>query len=274
MSGDYSEKRTIHEEDLHAYVDNLLGAQRRREVQEYLDQHPEAASDIDAYSGHRKGLRDAFASISDEPVPVSLNLKRLVQEHQQHHGRGTRYRWPWGMAAAVLLSLGLGGGAGWSLRGTVPSGSGTEAGIFALAREATNSYGVYASDKQHPVEMGPAQRAELVSWVSTRLGRKVAIPDLTATGYTFIGGRLVATEHGPAGLFMYDDVNGTRLALMVRPMSIDKNTPMMKHIDGVLSGYAWADQGLGYGVVGAEREETLHPLADEMRRQISRGLTG
>ncbi len=280
MNGDAPGGRPILEEDLHAYVDEALSAQRRREVSDYLLEHPEAAREVEAHAQHRSELRAALAPIADEPLPPGLNLARMVAEHErqeqhkrhpQQARRAPQRRWPWGMAAAVVLSLGLGAGAGWSLRGTPGSG---DAGISALGREAARSYDVYASDTARPVEMGPSQRAELVGWVSSRLGRKVAIPDLTPSGYRFMGGRLVMTEHGPAGLFMYDDAQGTRLALMVRPMAVDQNTPVMKKIDGPRAGFAWADQGLGYGVVGANEAQVLHPLADEMRRQIGVELKG
>jgi anti-sigma factor RsiW len=272
MNGDPPDGRPILEEDLHAYVDEALDAQRRREVRDYLLEHPEAAREVEAHTLHRQELRAALASIAGEPLPPGLNLARMVAEHERHEQderRAPHRRWPWGMAAAVVLSLGVGAGAGWSVRGAPGSG---DAGIFALGREAARSYDVYASDTARPVEMGPSQRAELVSWVSSRLGRKVAIPDLTPSGYSFMGGRLVMTEHGPAGLFMYDDAGGTRLALMVRPMAVDQDTPVMRKIDGPRAGYAWADQGLGYGVVGANEADALHPLADEMRRQIGADL--
>jgi anti-sigma factor RsiW len=268
MNDSPSYVQPILEEDLHAYVDNLLGAPRRRELQEYLADHPDVAHEIAAYAAQRSDLRDALAPVAEEPLPPSLNFRRLIAEHKHDKKPKT---WPWGMAAAVLLSLGVGIGTGWSLRGGSEAG---DAGISALAREVTHSYDVYASDVTRPVEMGPSQRTELVSWVSQRLGRKVAVPDLAPLGYRFMGGRLVATEHGPAGLFLYDNVNGVRIALMIRPMSVEQNTAAMRTIDGPHAGYAWADQGLGYGVVGDSTRELLHPLADEMRRQVGTYLKG
>ncbi|MEO5795332.1 MAG: anti-sigma factor [Rhodoferax sp.] len=268
MSEQPVDMRPVLEEELHAYVDNALEPAHRSEVEAYLALHPEAAAEVAAFSAHRQALRDMLSPIVKEPLPSSLNLARMLDLHQTR----PRWPWPWGMAAAVVLALGIGGTTGWSLRDGVPYG--TDAGIAALAREASSSYQVYAADTLRPVEMGASQRAELVEWVSSRLGRKVAIPDLAPAGYRFIGGRLVATEHGPAGLFMYDDPQGVRLSLLVRPMAVDKDTPMMKHIQGKFTGYAWADQGLGYGVVGTKRAEVLHPLADEIRRQISLDLKG
>jgi anti-sigma factor RsiW len=53
-----------------------------------------------------------------------------------------------------------------------------------------------------------------IAWVSQRFGCSVAVPDLSGSGYRSIGGRLVATAHGPAALAMHDDDHGTRLVLL------------------------------------------------------------
>ena len=264
MSTETPMPRPILEEDLHAYVDARLDAARRDEVQEYLDRHPEAALEVTGYAAQRQALRAALASYADEPVPARLNLARMLAEHRMTQG------WPWRLAAAVLLSLGLGGVGGWSVHGIATNAA--TGGIAALAREATSSYAVYAIDNSRPVEMGADQRSELIVWVSGRLKRPVAVPDLSKSGYHFIGGRLVSTDHGPAGMFIYDDASGTRLAMMVRPMAFEGDTPMMKRSDGKIMGYTWADHGLGYSVVGTERAEALHPLADEVRRQLGASL--
>ena len=83
---------------------------------------------------------------------------------------------------------------------------------------------------------------------------------------------LVATPHGPAGMFMYDDDHGTRIAMLVRPMTTDGTTPMTEHGRGGVKGFTWSDRGMGYSLVGPPPAATLHPLADEMRRQIDQGV--
>ena len=70
-------------------------------------------------------------------------------------------------------------------------------------QEAAASYAVYASDKRRPVELWAVQRDDLVRWLSNRLNRPIAPPDLSVAGYQLLGGRLVATGHGPAALFIY-----------------------------------------------------------------------
>jgi len=62
--------RPITEDDLHAYVDQLLEPERRAEVAAYLDAHPDVAQRVAAFSDQRDLLRSALAPIADEPDPV------------------------------------------------------------------------------------------------------------------------------------------------------------------------------------------------------------
>lgn len=239
------------EEDLHAFVDDALDANRRKEVQDHLDRNPEAAAVVAQYAAQRQLLRSELASIADEPVPERLKISTSMARRRASQPRG------WQMAAAVLLSLGTGTFGGWQMHGaSQPTG-----GISVLAGEARSSYIAYATD---PVE--DADRNALVSLVSQKLKRPVEIPDLSASGYHYVGGRLVATGHGPAGLFFYDRTDGTRVALMIRPMAHEKEAPMVAQSAGNLGGYSWAARGLGYSVVGTEPPSLLHPVADEVRR--------
>ena len=84
-----------------------------------------------------------------------------------------------------------------------------------------------------------------------------------------MGGRVVATPHGPAALFMYDNDHGIRLVMLTRPMTVDKEAPMQPLSQGEISGFSWAAKGMGYSLVGPADSQTLHPIADEVRRQIA-----
>lgn len=257
-----NEMRPVQEEDLLAYVDERLDNTRRRDIESYLSFHPEHAERVEGYRAQRKALKAAFDPVLQEPIPLSLNFAHMAAAATR------RKRWdaPWRIAASVFVALCVGGMSGWfgkSLHDPAP------AGIAALAREATASFQVYATDPNRPVEFDASSGPELTRWVSSRLNRAVAVPDLSKAGYRYIGGRLVATEHGPAGLFMYDDGSGRRLAMLVRTMVVDQDTAMRPHEDAGVAGYSWASNGLGYSVVGSSSIAGLHPLADEMRRQIN-----
>lgn len=257
--------RPITEEDLHGFVDGVLAPDRIAEVQAYLDTHADAALRIAGYAGQRSMLRAALAPIAEEPLPPELDLARMIA--QQSRPRPIS-RWALAAAAVVLLSLGI--ACGWTLRGPILA---PQEGIAAVAQEAAENYAVYAPDKLRPVELRATDRAELAAWTTQRLGRPVAVPDLTASGYLFMGGRIVSTAHGPAALFMYDDDRGTRLVMLARVMQgADQNAPMRPHGSGPINGFAWADQGLGYSLVGPAAPDTLHPIANDVRRQLSRNI--
>ncbi|HTH97405.1 MAG TPA: anti-sigma factor [Stellaceae bacterium] len=255
-----SSERPISEDDLHAYVDGALEAARHAEVAVYLEQHPDVAERIGGYVRLRHELRDGLAPIAEEPVPPELNLRRLIEArtHRRHR------RFAWRNAAAAVILLLIGGTGGWVLRGNLPP---DRANMNAIAQEAMDSFSVYGADHERPVELGPADKAQLAGWVASVLRHDVTIPDLSAAGYHFMGGRVVPTSHGPAALFMYDDAKGNRIAMLARPAVI-REAPMSVHVTSQFCGYAWADNGIGYGLVSGASAEKLHPLANEIRRQI------
>ncbi len=249
--------RPITEDDLHAFVDRVLEPERQAEVAAYLEDHPDVAKRVAAFSDQRNLLRKALAPIADEPLPPQLDLSRMIENRQ-------RRRLPFGWAVAAMLMLSIGGLGGWVMHGSLQASSG---GLAALAQEAAYSYSVYAPDRVRPVEMRATDSAQLVQWVSNRLHQPVKLPDLTASGYRLMGGRLVATSHGPAAMFMYDDDRGDRLVVLTRPMQSDQSAPMAPHTGGNVAGFAWADGGMGYSLVGQAAAESLKPIANEVRRQ-------
>lgn len=250
------------EEDLHAFVDGALDPARRDEVSEHLGQHPDVAQRVAGYWLQREQLRSAFATIAQEPIPANLNLERMIER------RGRR-RWPaLRAAAAAVLLVGFGAVGGWVSHARLGPAT---AGVGALAQEAADNYEVHAPDRVHPVELRASERAELVRWASRRMGRPVAVPDLSDSGYRFMGGRVVATAHGPAVLLMYDDDRGTRLVMLSRQMAVDRQTPMELHSRGTVASFTWADRGIGYSVVGPLPANVLHPIADDVRRQTGYG---
>ena len=209
----------VSEEDLHAYVDGRLDAERRAAVDRYLRDHPDVAASITTDISQRNALREVFRAYAASPIPPHLNLTRLVEE------RLRRRRAPWRAAAAVVLALGVGAIGGlWF-------GSQPLTGIGALAQEAATSYIVYAVDEHHPVEIPGDQRNVMTRWLSNRLNRQVAPPDLAAAGYELLGGRLVASSHGAAALFVYENAHHKRLIIYVRPMAEASETTTIKAVD-------------------------------------------
>ena len=252
--------RPIMEDDLHALVDGALDGVRQAEVERYLAEHHEVARKVERYREQHAALRAALRPIGDEPVPARFDLNRMMAPRRRFD-----VRWWQAVAASVVFMLGA--TAGWSVR-LPPRAVG---GVAAVAQEAVENFAVYGPDQLHPVEIRATDKDGLTTWFANRLGRPIVTPDLSTSGYRLMGGRVVATPHGPAAMLMYDDDHGTRIAILVRPMQDGtRSAPMNAHRTDAVDGFAWADDGLGYTVVGPAPASALRPLAEEIRRQFDR----
>jgi anti-sigma factor RsiW len=246
----------IGEDDLMAWVDGRLPPERGLLIDTYLAENPDLASRLRLQKEQRLALSAAFLAVTSAPIPSAMRVDTIAAR------RRAGPQWWHAAAAALLLAVGFGGG--WGLRTTTLP---PQAGIGALAQEATYNYRVYASDFQRSAEIGPDDRRQLISWASRRIGSRVAIPDLASAGYRFAGGRLVATPHGPAVMFLYEGPSSTRLAVLSRPMEIDKAAKMTPTMEGNINRITWADRGIGYSVVAPRSPAELQPLADTIQRQ-------
>jgi anti-sigma factor RsiW len=252
--------RPLAEEELHAYVDSQLDAERLPEVQRYLQEHPDIGRRVATWRAQRDALKAALSPVAAEPLPPRLGLEGLIQE------RLRRRRMPWRAAAVALLTFGLGGAGGWLLHDRLQPPTST---MTLLAQQAVANHIVYTADRRRPTELGAQQRDDLARWVSNRLNHPVAPPDLSADGFSYMGGRLAATTDGPAGLFMYDGPDGVRLTIFVLPLHRAPEAPI-QHIDFAhMNGCAWIDKSIGYTVVGKFPPTVLRRLAEVVRRQFS-----
>jgi anti-sigma factor RsiW len=251
-------KPPIGENDLHAYVDGQLSAERRGAVERYLEENPEAAQRVADYQMQREVIREAFAARSAEPLPPELSLVRIVAERRR------RPRMPWLIAASVLLALGLGAAGGWFLHDWPEPGRAQQA-MALLGQEALASHVVYTADIRHPVEVPGTDAPHLEQWLSNRLNRVVVAPDLSALGYNLIGGRLLATERGgAAALLIYDDAKHHRISVLLRPMLPQLHAPGATIEKDGVNGRAWIANGLGVAVVASMPVGEITPLAREI----------
>ena len=201
----------IPEDDLHAYVDGQLPPERGDAVARQLQEQSQAAEDAAAFAAQRDALRAAFAHIATEPVPPRLHLQNLIADRASSERRTV-----WRAAAAVLLALSWsGGGGGWALHARF---GGAPNDLSMLAQEAIANHVVYTADRKRPTELGAEQRDDLARWVSNRLGRPVAPPDMSSAGFRYMGGRLAATPQGPAGQPMFRTRRGRGPPVFVLPM--------------------------------------------------------
>src|SRR3977135_3377471 len=73
-------KIAITEDELHAYVDNELPAERRGDVEAWLAAHPDEAARVQSWQAMAEALHARYDSVADEAVPKRLELERLVRQ--------------------------------------------------------------------------------------------------------------------------------------------------------------------------------------------------
>jgi anti-sigma factor RsiW len=241
------------ENDIQAFADDLIGPERRAEVEAYLTHDSEAAERVAAYRDQNAQLRTLFNPILDEAVPQRLTM--LVPR------RGiVRYA----IAASWLI---LGAAIGWgasTLSGEDPGRSVT------LARRAAIAHAVYSPEVRHPVEVGADQQEHLVRWLSKRLGADLRPPVLAENGYELVGGRLLPGDRGAVAQFMYQDAKGRRLTLYVSKMNVSQgDTAFRFSRENGVSVFYWVDGVLGYALSADLPKQDLLGVATAVYKQLN-----
>src|ERR1700722_6150464 len=116
----------VTEDELHAYVDNELPAERRGDVEAWLAGHPEEAERVRSWRAMAEALHARYDSVADETVPKRLEIERL--------GRQPR-NWSYGAISAALVAFIAGGGVGWLARGALA----TQSAFQSLTLEALDA---------------------------------------------------------------------------------------------------------------------------------------
>jgi anti-sigma factor RsiW len=240
-------KISVTEDELHAYVDNELPAERRDDVETWLATHPEDAERVRSWRAMAEVLHARYDGVADEPVPKRLEIERLVRQPR---------KWLYGAIAATLVAFIAGGGVGWLARGVATSPSAFQ--NFTV--DALDAHRLYVVEVRHPVEVPGSERAHLQQWLTRRCGWVVHAPELEASGLKLVGGRLLPGPTGPASFLMYESASGERFTIYTAKAAAE--TTQMRYArqdkDGALF---WAERGVAYVVSGSSDRERLTQVA-------------
>ncbi|HTD03800.1 anti-sigma factor [Undibacterium sp.] len=268
----------ITEAELHAYVDGLLPASKRQQVEAWLQATPADAEQVRIYRDQNASLRALFSPVLEEPVPAALQQAGPGEPHVPAATNWSLLR----IAASVVLALGS-GALGWSLRDwqsisspvqqASPYARGDASAqnqqLAMLPQQAAIAHAVFSPEVRHPVEVGVDQEAHLVAWLSKRLGTDLHPPRLGAQGYELIGGRLLPGNSGPVAQFMYNDASGQRLTLYVATEnSANHDTGFRFAQEGQVNVFYWIDGKFGYAISGSVAKNELSRIASSVYDQL------
>jgi anti-sigma factor RsiW len=244
----------VTEDELHAYVDGELPAERREAVEAWLAKHPDDASLIGMWRAHADAVRTRYGNIVNEPVPARLGLERIMR---------SRRSWIAVAAAATIAAFVIGGAAGWLARGASAAAP-SEMELFA--NEAMGAHRLYIGEVRHPIEV-KAEENHLLPWLSRRVGTMLRAPDLATFDLRLLGGRLLPGVNGPAALFMYESGSGERVTIYVS-RTTEQRTSFRYKIDDKFGALRWSEAGYGWVVSGPDDKPRLKGIAMALYEQL------
>jgi anti-sigma factor RsiW len=241
---------TPSEEELHAYIDGRLAPERYEAVRQWLREHPEQEARIGAWKRDAETLRAGWARDLEASVPQAL------QPHRLRAGLRRQRRARLGMAASCLLALGVGGMAGWQWRDArltseqLPMADAVSAyRLFAAAGEGDDADGVAPETMRN--------------WLQAHFGAAGEVPDLRAQGFRLHAGRLLSTPEGAAAMLVYEDSDGARIGLYLRPRTPRNVTGERR--DGRLLAQYWAEGDTAFALVGPATQLRMREIAPLLR---------
>jgi len=192
-----------------------------------------------------------------------------------------RQQWlPRGAAIAAGIALLLAGAvAGWVARGEIPLGAEdtvltAEAGppidTQVLMDRATRAHVVNSDDDLRLATT--VSTDDMGQYLSTRMGEKVRVPQLTSLGYRLVGSRILPDTEGPAAQFVFEDTNKERVTLYVRSEAAPGVDITFALADD-LSMFYWNDSAHSYALVRDLEDESGRDALLKAAKAVYRQIT-
>ena len=173
-----------------------------------------------------------------------------------------------GRVAAVLALMAASAAGGWYAR-PLPALPAAVSPELAFAEAGVSAHRVYEAEVRHAVEVPVSEEDHLQRWLSKRLAAPLRIPDLSADGYTLMGGRLLPAGGLPAAHFLYQTTAGERLTLYIQPNHGGEETAFRFAEENGISAVFWREGRLAYAVVGRGSRDALLGIANDVYRQLN-----
>jgi anti-sigma factor RsiW len=259
------EQKPVTEADLHGFVDGFLDEERQREVERWLNDHPEEEAEVRQWQAQAAELKAAFSGYAR---PDESDVTLLSRTHPSRPP-STVWRKSALIAASLMLFV---SGAAAGIYGdrllNQPSSVETPTAFDSLPGQSKTAFLVYASEKRHPVEVGADQEDHLVTWLGKRLDYKLVAPDLKSLGFSLVGGRLLPVNGKAGAMLMYQDMAGQRLTVLLGKNPDNAETSFRFETAGTLETFYWIDGPISYAVTGEVSRIKLQQIAEECYRQF------
>lgn len=273
---------------LMAYVDGEVDAVTAREIEAAIAADPVVALRARAMRNSAVMARAAFADSLHEPVPDRLlQVFKNVETVASPAAGATNViamkpraaaprRAIIGLAmAASVAALVIGYGAGSFNKSSLTQVAGLQNTAVSerWLDNVAGFYNVYDSslntkDKML-VDFTADDAPELENYFGAKLNRKLTVPDLSASGFTAQGGRLLIVGGKPAAQFLYTSADSELVGIAIA-FTDAPYLPAQTAKRGDVNIVHWRNNGYAYAFAGKLEPERLQELADRVWRDLER----
>lgn len=236
---------------IHAYVDGRLDDATGARMDAWLERHPDRAAEIRGWRRDAQQLRAALGDLPVQAVPSTLDPANLRMRHRH------RLRARMALAAGLVLALGAGSIGGWQAHALFAPAA------TAPMADALQAYRMFANGRRAKLDVVQRHAGELQAWLDQRFQRAAPLPDLDGSGFTPIGGRLIATDSGPAAMVLYENREGDAISFYIRSPS--PRAGMLargQRREGQLAAAYWSGNGYNYALVSRADTTDVRVIRD------------
>lgn len=260
---------TVSSKKLSAFLDGELPASEMLEIERALEDSPELQAELELLMQADGAFQAHFEVQLNDPVPIAL--AQAIEDFDAPLPANTPTRpksalWLASLGAVAALFLGAAGGVLLSQGMSQPVVQ-AQAPARSWLDDIADYHAVYAQQKRHLVEVPAKEAAHIETWLTKTIGTPLEIPDLTAQGLTFEGGRLLVAAGKPVGQLIFTDAQGGVVALCL----IQTDSP----INGVITRQAgafdmvsWGTNTANFVLVGDKNRKDLPQIAKVLAQDV------
>jgi anti-sigma factor RsiW len=249
---------------LHALIDSELDAGHVREVEEHIANCPRCAAQLRTYREMSKAVAGAEFRYSAPPalrrrIEASLPQTKMPQTRLPNR-RAVLRGFAMGSAASAIAATGL---VAVILRSDDEARIQSEV-VSAHLRslQAGHLTDVLSSD-QHTVK----------PWFNGKLDVAPPAVDLTAQGFTLIGGRLDYVDTRPIGAIVYRRRSHVINLFVAQTASTERRAAKIETLQGFNIRH-WSERGLNYWAVSDLGKDELAEFGEKFENAMRSGTAG
>jgi anti-sigma factor RsiW len=243
---------------LHALIDGELDAGHAREVEDHIAGCPRCATQLNAYRQMSKAVASADLRYTAPPA-LRRRIEAALPQTRVPNRRAVLRGFAMGSAVSAIAATGL---VAIVLRNDDEARIESEVVSAHLRSLQAGHLTDVISTDQHTVK----------PWFNGKLDVSPPVVDLTALGFTLIGGRLDYVDAHPIGAIVYRRRAHVINLFVAQTANSERRAAKMDTIQG-FNIRRWSEQGLNYWAVSDLAADELAEFGDKFETVMRNGGT-